>query len=204
MSSAESEDVAQTWKPVVYRVWYELAGFLDDRRDPILSQLEILAGMGPFEPVADAVAVARAQKIVLGLLKSKLEADPALAHRFVAQPGWPWLAKLVALIRLKELAGARIVQRGARAQASFDCTELVRTHHGKALMRSLGFERRKILTKAELAKLEEACAQIKLTLPRIIEPTTTERFFSADAGSGDAADGDSADAAGGDSADEST
>lgn len=188
-----SEDVTQTWRPVVYKVWYELGGFLDTRVDPILGQPEILAGMGPFEAVADAVAVARAQKVVLGLLKSKLEAEPALAHRFVAQPGWPWLAKLVAAIRLRELAGARIVQRGGRAQASFDCTELVRTYHGRAILRSLGFERRRILTKAELAKLEEACAQIKLTLPRIVEPTTTERFFAAGGDGGEAAGDDAPD-----------
>lgn len=173
------EDVKLTWRPVVYDVWYELHGFVVDRYDPILTQHEIILGMGAFEAVAQAVAVARAQKVVLSLLKSKLDAEPALAHRFVAQPGWPWLAKLIAIVRLKELAGVRIVQRGARASGTFDCTELVRTYHGKALMRSLGFERRRILSKNELEKLEAACAQIKLTLPRVVEPTTTERFFAS-------------------------
>ena len=180
---SDTAELDRTWRSPVYRVWYELHGFVDDGlRDPVLTQHEILAGMGPFEEVADAVATARAQKVVLGLLKARLEAEPPIAHRFVAQPGWPWLAKLIAAVRLKELASARIVQRGARGRASYDCTELVRTYHGKSLMRSLGFERRRVLGKDDLAKLEEACARIKLTLPRVVEPTTTERFFSGDDG----------------------
>lgn len=178
------------WQSASYKVWYELHGFVTDRHDQVVTQHELRAGMGPAEDVPEAVATGRAQKIVLGLLRARLEAEPAIAHQFVAQPGWPWLAKLIAAIRLRELASAKIVQRGARARASFDVSGLARTYHGKALLRSLGFERRKVLEKDELAKLEDACAKIKLTLPRVVEPTTTERFFSGEGSSTESSEGD--------------
>ncbi len=194
--AADAAAVDLAWRSVAYRVWYELHGFVDERRDQLLTQDEVRAGMGPPEAVPEAVATGRAQKVVLTVLRARLEAEPSLAHRFVAQPGWPWLAKLVAAIRLRELASAKIVQRGARSRASFDVTGLVRTYHGKALLKSLGFERRKVLDKDELATLESACAKIKLTLPRVVEPTTTERFFSGEASTPDAGDaGDAGDGA---------
>lgn len=190
-SPRDAAAIELAWQSAAYRVWYELHGFVDERRDQVVTQHEVRAGMGAPEDVPEAVATGRAQKVVLGLLRARLETEPSLAHRFVAQPGWPWLAKLVAAIRLKELASAKIVQRGARARASFDVSGLARTYHGKALLKSLGFDRRKILEKDELAKLEDACAKIKLTLPRVVEPTTTERFFAGEAlPAGNADDGD--------------
>ncbi|MFO0715150.1 MAG: hypothetical protein U0353_35260 [Sandaracinus sp.] len=189
--------IALAWQSAAYRVWYELHGFVDERRDQVVTQHELRAGMGPAEDVPEAVAIGRAQKVVLGVLRARLESEPSLAHRFVAQPGWPWLAKLVAAIRLRELASAKIVQRGARARASFDVSGLARTYHGKALLKSLGFERRKVLEKDELAKLEAACAKIKLTLPRVVEPTTTERFFSGEPAASDTSS-DTADTSGDD------
>lgn len=190
-SPRDAAAIELAWQSAAYRVWYELHGFVDERRDQVVTQHEVRAGMGAPEDVPEAVATGRAQKVVLGLLRARLETEPSLAHRFVAQPGWPWLAKLIAAIRLKELASAKIVQRGARARASFDVSGLARTYHGKALLKSLGFDRRKILEKDELAKLEDACAKIKLTLPRVVEPTTTERFFAGEAlPAGNAEDGD--------------
>jgi hypothetical protein len=175
--------VSDAWQALIGKTHQELSALVDG--DPPITMVELGAAMGAPEDVPEAVIAARAQKALLGLLKSRLEATPSLARVFVAPPSWPWLAKLLAIVRIKELAAARVVLRGKRG---YDVTELAATHHGKRLLDGLGFGRRRMLDKSELAQLEQACNEVKLTLPRVIEPTTTERFFASDTSSSNTED----------------
>ena len=117
------------------------------------------------------------QKAVLIMLKSRLDADPSLNLRFQQQVKNPLLQQLLTAARVKELAKARIVKKGGAKKLRYDVSDLAATFYGKQLIKSAGLDRQKVLDKDELAKLQEACAKVKLVLPETVEPTTTERFF---------------------------
>lgn len=127
----------------------------------------------------DAVLDARIQKVVLTLVKEKLDADPALNQRFQASTDWKVLNQLLTLARVKELTSVRIVKRGRASGAGFDVDDLSRTYYGRQVLDGLGFtKRRKTLDKAEFDRVKAEFQKIKLTLPEAVEPTTTEKYFA--------------------------
>lgn len=123
---------------------------------------------------------AQVQKALVVLLKQKLDADPSLNQRFAASTKVPLWNQLLLAARVKELSRARIVKKSGAKKLRYDVGDLAKTFFGKALLAESGLKRQTVLDGDELAKLEAACAKIKLTLPQTVEPTTTELFFDED------------------------
>ena len=123
----------------------------------------------------------RIEKSILEQLGAKLEEEPELNKGFVATTGWKALDRLLTVARLKELTKVRITKKGGRGTGlRFDITELSNTFFGKKILAGLEFGRRRSLKRDELDKVEAACSKLKLKLPKITEPTTTENFFTED------------------------
>jgi hypothetical protein len=158
--------------------------YLNDfvERGIFLTQADVNDRVEPEED-EDAVLDARIQKAVLTMVKEKLDTDPELNRRFKATTDWKVLNQLLTLARVKELTQVRIVKKGRSAGgAGFDVDELSRTFYGRQVLDGLGFtKRRKTLDKAEFEKVKAEFQKIKLTLPEAVEPTTTEKYFAAEA-----------------------
>lgn len=136
-----------------------------------------LARLVPEEAPTPEILDGLVQKALIGLLKQKLDADPSLNQRFAPQTKVPLWNQLLLGARVKELARAKIVKKGGAKKLRYDVADLSKTFFGKALLGEAGLARQTVLDGDELARLEAACAKIKLTLPQSIEPTTTEMFF---------------------------
>lgn len=143
---------------------------------------ELRVATGSCEGVADAAVVdARVQRALLGLVKQRLDADPAMNRRFAKATGWKILDQLLTAARLKELTRAKIVKGGRSGGLRYDVGELADTFYGRQVLDGLGFgARRRVLDKDEYEKVRAEFAKIKLALPEAIEPTTTERFFAGE------------------------
>ncbi|MGC4119423.1 MAG: hypothetical protein QM765_33620 [Myxococcales bacterium] len=149
-----------------------------ERWDDIVSRYELESAV-PETAATPELLDGLAQKALVVLLKKKLDDDPSLNQRFEATVRNPLWQQLLVAARVRELARAKIVKKGGRRQLRYDVTELAQSFYGKQLLKGAGLERQRVLDKAELAQLTEACAKVKLALPEAIEPTTTERFFAA-------------------------
>lgn|GEM_PF-2358271 len=118
------------------------------------------------------------EKKILSGVKARLAHLP-FNRKFKKQTGWKPLDQLLAIARLKELKSASITRRSGRGKGmTFDVSTLAATFFGKEILIGLDLGRRRSLNKDELEKLKAECAKLKLTLPEIIEPTTTEKFFA--------------------------
>ena len=158
--------------------WAQLQTWLDDT--PTFRAPELEAAVGVVDSSDDAVIGARVQRALLGLIKSELDAQPSWNQSFKKSTGVKIVDQLLTAARLKELLAAKIVKRGG-AKMRVDCSELGETYYGRQVMTGLGLSKqRKILDRAEYDKVAAEFAKIKLTLPELIEPTTTERFFGGD------------------------
>lgn len=121
------------------------------------------------------------EKALLVLFKRQLASEPSWNQRFRRQTGWDVLDQLLTMVRLQELAAAKITKKGGRgAGLRYDITELVNTYYGKSILEGLGMKRRRVATTEELETLRAALKKIKLELPEVIEPTTTDRFFAGE------------------------
>ena len=149
---------------------------LVERRPEVITFAELDHAV-PAEAPSPEILDGMVQKAVVVLLKHKLDADPAINQRFVPATKVPLWNQLLTAARIKELARARIVKKGGRKQLRYDVADLANTFFGKALLADAGLARQKVLDKDELARLQAACAKVKLTLPETTEPTTTEAFF---------------------------
>ena len=119
------------------------------------------------------------EKKILTGVKTALTNDIAVNKWFVAKTNWKPLDQLLTLFRLKELKSAGITRRGGRGKGkTFDVSTLAATFFGKQILNGLEMGRRRSLNQEELDLLKAECAKLKLTLPEIIEPTTTERYFA--------------------------
>jgi hypothetical protein len=147
-----------------------------ERRPEVVTFAE-LDNAVPAEAPSPEILDGMVQKALVVLFKHKLDADPAINQQFVPATKVPLWNQLLAAARIKELARARIVKKGGRKQLRYDVADLAKTFFGKALLADAGLARQKVLDKDELAKLQGACAKVKLTLPETTEPTTTEAFF---------------------------
>jgi hypothetical protein len=156
-----------------------LNGFVE--RGTFLAQTEVDARVKPGEE-EEAVLDARIQKVLLTLVKEKLDAEPRLNQRFKASTDWKILNQLLTLARVKELTRVRIVKKGRTSGgAGFDVDDLSRTYYGRQVLDGLGFtKRRKMLDKAEFERVKAEFQKIKLSLPEAVEPTTTEKYFALD------------------------
>jgi len=119
------------------------------------------------------------EKKILTSIKTALDGDPSINKWFPGNTGWKPLDQLLTLHRLKELKSVGITRRGGRGKSkTFDVSTLAATYFGKQILNGLNMGRRRSLDQKELDLLKAECAKLKLTLPEIIEPTTTERFFA--------------------------
>ena len=127
---------------------------------------------------AKMIAV-RVEKEILGRTKKLLQEHPERNLDFEEKTDWKALNQILTVFRLKELSQVKITKKGGRGKGlRFDATELSRTFFGKKILKGLGLTRRRVLQADELEKVKQDCARLKLTLPEIVEPTTTEKFFS--------------------------
>ena len=148
-------------------------------REPVMTLDELTQAVGPQTDQEDQVKDLRVQKAMMLLIKKKLQQDFKYNHEFQAQTDWKWLNQLLATARLQELASVHIVKKGRKGGVGFDIVELVHSYYGYQILQSLNFsERRRTINEAEFATVKAACAKIKLTLPEIIQPTTTEQYFN--------------------------
>ncbi len=168
---------------------YEHEYDYDDNYDPDLRALAELVHegktkkeVGEIEGDREALLL-RLEKSVISQAKAGLEADPKANRNFSDKTGWKVLDQLLAVVRLKELTQVRITQRGGRGKGlRFDVTELAATYFGKKILSGLDMQRRRSLNRDELDQVRAACAKLKLTLPEVVDPTTTEKFFATDDG----------------------
>lgn len=161
---------------VIAKHWEGFAGALVEKRPEIITRFELDHAV-PAESPSAAILDGQVQKALVILLKQKLDADPSINQRFAATTKVPLWNQLLASARIKELARAHIVKKGGRKQLRYDVADLAKTYFGKALLTEAGLARQKVLDGDELAKLQAACAKVKLALPETTEPTTTEMFF---------------------------
>lgn len=120
------------------------------------------------------------EKAILQMIQQRLRKDPAHNQMFIDDIDWPPLAKLLAIVRLKELSEVKIVKKGGRGTGlRYDITGLSATYYGKKILKQIDFGRRRVVDTAELEVLRKACRKIKMELPEVVEPTTTERYFQS-------------------------
>ena len=140
------------------------------------SSLGKIAAKGELSPDLFKLQV---EKKILTSVKSSLEDSIERNKWFHAKTNWKPLDQLLTLFRLKELKSAGITRRGGRGKGkSFDVSTLAATFFGKQILKGLEMGRRRLLNQEELDSLKAECAKLKLTLPEVTEPTTTERFFA--------------------------
>jgi hypothetical protein len=121
----------------------------------------------------------RIQKVLLTIVKERLDSKPEENQRFKPTTDWKILNQLLTIARLKELSRVKIVKKGTSSGAGFYVDELAKTHYGRQVLSSLGFGKTKRkLDKDEYEKLKAEFAKIKLALPEAVEPTTTEKYFA--------------------------
>ncbi|MBN9120564.1 MAG: hypothetical protein J0I06_15665 [Planctomycetes bacterium] len=130
----------------------------------------------------DSVLDARIQKVLLTIVKERLDSRPEENQRFKPTTDWKILNQLLTIARLKELSRVKIVKKGrSSGGAGFYIEELSKTHYGRQILGGLGFSKqKKVLDKDELEKVKAEFAKIKLALPEAVEPTTTEKYFAQD------------------------
>jgi hypothetical protein len=163
---------------VIKKYFTQYTAALAERRPEVIAYFELDKAVPPEEAApTPEILDGMVQKALVVLLKQKLDADPAVNQQFLAATKVPLWNQLLTAARIKELARARIVKKGGKKQLRYDVADLAKTFFGKALLADAGLARQKVLDKDELAKLEAACAKVKLTLPQTTEPTTTEAFF---------------------------
>jgi hypothetical protein len=140
---------------------------------------EMDARVEPGEDV-DSVLDARIQKVLLTIVKEKLDSRSEENQRFKATTDWKILNQLLTIARLKELTRVKIVKKGrSSGGAGFYIEELANTHYGQQILVGLGFgKQRRVLDKDEFEKVRAEFAKIKLALPEAVEPTTTEKYFA--------------------------
>jgi hypothetical protein len=163
-----------------------------DRISHWTNQLNSFAAPGTFITLAemdarveqgedvDSVLDARIQKVLLTIVKERLDSKPEENQRFKPTTDWKILNQLLTIARLKELSRVKIVKKGrSSGGAGFYIEELAKTHYGAQILRSLGFGKQKrVLDKDEFEKVKAEFAKIKLALPEAVEPTTTEKYFA--------------------------
>ncbi len=130
----------------------------------------------------DGIIEASLQKALLTIIKSELDENLSANQKFNDKTDWNWLNRLLTTARLKELASVKIIVKGRRTGMGYEIIELVRSHYGRNILKSLNFNvsQRRVVSKDEFKTIQDACAKIKLTLPEVIKPTTTECFFDED------------------------
>jgi hypothetical protein len=131
---------------------------------------------------ADSILDARIQKVLLTIVKERLDSKPEENQRFKATTDWKILNQLLTIARLKELSRVKIVKKGrSSGGAGFYIEELAKTHYGRQILAGLGFGKQKrVLDKDEFEKVKGEFAKIKLALPEAVEPTATEKYFAQD------------------------
>lgn len=140
----------------------------------------LLTEMGSIEGLEPKLLEVRFEKFLLTRIKQLLESNVAFNSQFKEITGWAILDQMLTITRLKEIAAVKIVKKGGRgAGLRYDVSSLLHTYFGKKILHGLSMQRRRVATKDELESIRAACSKIKLTLPEVIEPTTTEQFFSA-------------------------
>ena len=118
------------------------------------------------------------EKEILQKLKIYLQANPERNSNFKEKTDWKVLNQLLTVVRLKELSRVKIIKRGGRGKGlNYDASDLAKTFFGRKILKGQGLGRRRILKADELDKVKQDCARLKLELPEIVEPTTTEKFF---------------------------
>ncbi len=143
-----------------------------------IQESDLLALTGDLSALPGPVADARAQKAALIWVKKTLDKDPTHNRWWRDKTNIGWLDKLLTMARLKELASTRIIKIGRKSGLRYDIAGLGQTFYGRKILRGLGFSRQRTrATKEEFARIQQACAKIKLRLPETVEPTTTEKFF---------------------------
>ena len=151
-------------------------------RDAILEADDVREQLKPLDDVEPAVMESRVQNAIMQLLKGYLDHEPAFNSQFVSQTPWKWLNQLLLAARIKELAGVKVVRKGRRSGMGYDITELVGSYYGRQILQTLNFNvsRKRVVNKDEFELIGKACEKIKLKLPEVVQPTTTEQFFSQD------------------------
>lgn len=164
--------------PVLAAIKAEVQSFLGDGWKVVKPAFEeIVAGMPPTGNDEDD-----ARHLVMALLKRILELvkagklSPGSFDLEIVKglPAWQPLAKVILATRVDELRRCKVVRSGKK----IDIANLKATSIGKALAQQLGFDRRSLLTREEYEMLEKQIARLNFTPPVIVEPTSTERFFS--------------------------
>lgn len=140
---------------------------------------QLASELGDIAELEPKLLELRLEKLILTRIKQSLESNLAFNSEFKDVTGWAVLDQMLTISRLKEIAAVKIVKKGGRgAGLRYDVASLLHTYFGKKILHGLGMQRRRVATKDELETIRAACAKIKLTLPEIIEPTTTEQFFT--------------------------
>ncbi len=144
-----------------------------------LSESDLIALTGDVSALPDAIAQARAQKAALIWVKKKLDEDASHNRWFKDKSDIAWLNKLLTAARIKELATTKIAKVGKKSGLRYDIAGLGQTFYGRKILDGLGFSHRRTrVDKSEFARIQQACAKIRLRLPQTVEPTTTERYFA--------------------------
>ena len=145
-----------------------------------VEEIERKLGKANKAPAEEAVLESRVQKAVRDVLKQQLEKTPSINTSFIAETPWKWLNQLLTAARIKELAQVRVVRKGRRSGMGYDITELVTSFYGKQILKNLNFNvsRKRVVNKEEFELIVSTCSKIKLKLPEVIQPTTTEKFFN--------------------------
>lgn len=160
--------------------WVErIQGVAAQRRPWLLKVDQLTALMGPCDGLEGSLLEARAQKAALLFVKQQLSGNLAYNLKFRAKTGIGWLDRLLTAARLKELSRVKIVKAGKSSGLRYNISELSSSWYGQKILEGLSFSRRRTsVTRDEFERIQQACAAIKLTLPEVVEPTTTERFFA--------------------------
>lgn len=109
----------------------------------------------------------------------KLTENPKLNLTFDLDniPDGQWksvLSQLVVKARALELKEVKIVSR----KKKYDITELRTSYYGKKILEELPeLRNRMILGYEDYNKVKRQCGRLKIELPEVIRPTTTELFF---------------------------
>ncbi len=166
------------WHDIVEQMIETANSFVE--KHGLFDERDLLDLLGDLEKDAPTqIKEARIQKAMMTDIKSRLDKDIAFNQEFKDKTDWNWLNRMLTAARVKELASVRIVVKGRRSGMGFDITELVRSYYGRQILKGLDFNvsRRRVATREEFETIQEACARIKLKLPEVIQPTTTEQFF---------------------------
>lgn len=92
---------------------------------------------------------------------------------------WEPMKKLVTAVRVNELKEVKVMRRKGKYQVR----QLKSTYFGKMIFQELEeLESKSSLKEIEYNKVKLVCKKLNLSLPEVIEPTTTELFFGDDEG----------------------